>query len=144
MGFFDAYALVALIAGEPAADEVEGVLRTGGACMSLVNLAEAVDVFQRRYGLTQAEIQQAVAPLELGGLLSFVAPDRGDAWLAGSLRAAHYDRGTRPVSLADCFLLAHAFVNDEPVVTSDAPLAAAARAERVDVVALPSTTGRRP
>lgn len=144
MAFVDAYALVALIADEPAADEVGDVLRTGDAKLTLVNLAEAIDVLQRRYGLSAAEISHGLEPVELAGFLAVVASDRREAWKAGSLRAAHYDRSARAVSLADCFLLAHAVAANEAIVTADRPLAAAARAERVDVVALPNTAGQRP
>jgi predicted nucleic acid-binding protein len=144
MGFIDAYALIALIAGEPAAGEVEALLRTGDVQMPLVNLAEVVDVLQRRCGFSVADIRHAIEPLELAGVLSIVASGRRHAWFAGALRATHYDGRTQPVSLADCFLLAHAVADDDQIVTSDGPLAAAARAEGVDVVALPSTTGKRP
>jgi PIN domain nuclease of toxin-antitoxin system len=144
VGFIDAYSLVALIANEPEVDEVDGILRAGNAKMPLVNLAEAIDVLQRRYGLSTEEISQGIDPLELSGVISFVTAGRLHALLAGSLRAAHYERSTRAVSLADSFLLAHALADHEEVVTSDAALAAVARAEGVEVVALPNTAGKRP
>jgi PIN domain nuclease of toxin-antitoxin system len=47
----DAFALIALLRDEPAADEVETILRRGEAAMSAVNLAEALDVLQRVDGI---------------------------------------------------------------------------------------------
>lgn len=144
MALIDAYALVALIADEPAAAEIDGLLRSRDAGMTVVNFAEALDVLQRRYRLSVEEIRQALEPLVLGGVLSVVGSDENDAWLAASLRANHYNRKTRAVSLADCFLLAHAVAGQDEIATSDSPLAAAARVEGVGIVPLPSTVGKRP
>ena len=47
------------------------------------------------------------------------------------------------ISLADCFLLA-AVGHGDSVVTADGPVARAARAEGMDVIAVPDSRGRRP
>lgn len=76
--------------------------------------------------------------LEVAGL------DAGLALAAGSLRARHYRRRTCEVSLGDCCALALAKRRDLALATADPELAATARAESVDVVALPDSRGRRP
>jgi PIN domain nuclease of toxin-antitoxin system len=43
----DAFALIALLTDEPAAETVEVLLRRGDAAMTVVNLAEALDVLRR-------------------------------------------------------------------------------------------------
>jgi PIN domain nuclease of toxin-antitoxin system len=138
----DAYALVAFLANEPAADEVEKLLRTGDASVTVVNLAEAVDVLQRVHGITPDEVRQAVETL-LGDTLAVVAQSTGDAWRAAELRTRYYDRTRRPLSLADCFLIA-AVAADDQIASSDAPLAETAREEGLTVRALPDSTGARP
>jgi predicted nucleic acid-binding protein len=142
--FLDAYALVALIADEPAAAEVETILREGEARVVIVNLAEAVDVSQRVHRLPGADVRSALEPLFLGGVLAFALSDEEHAWLAAELRGKHFDRKKSALSMADCFLLAHALTNGAPIATSDPALAEAARAEAVDLVALPDSSGNRP
>ena len=143
MTLLDAYALVALVADEPAAGEVEMLVRTGEAKVVTVNLAEAVDVSQRVHGYPGDDVRAALEPLLLAGDLGVVVSREEEAWSAAELRARHYDRRRRPLSLADCFLLAHGLAG-ERVATSDRPLAEAARAEGVEVVALPDSKGERP
>ncbi len=138
----DAYALVALLADEPAADTVETLLRTEDCGVVLFNLAEAIDVTHRVHGLGSEEARGAVEPL-LSGVLTLVVPTEAHAWRAAELRIRHYDRRTRPLSLADCFLLAAATV-DDPIVTADPPLADAARDEKLQVIGLPDRAGRAP
>jgi hypothetical protein len=47
----DAFALLAPLGEEPAADNVEALLRRGDAAITAVNLAEALDVLQRVQGI---------------------------------------------------------------------------------------------
>jgi predicted nucleic acid-binding protein len=142
--FLDAYALVALIGDEPAADEVEAILREGEARVVVVNLAEAVDISQRVHHLSAVDVRAALEPLLLGRVLATAVSDEPQGWLAADLRSKHFDQKTRALSMADCFLLAHALTDGGPIATSDPPLAAVARDESVDVVALPDSTGNRP
>jgi PIN domain nuclease of toxin-antitoxin system len=144
MTLLDAYALVALIADEPAAEEVDAILREGQARIVIVNMAEAVDISQRTHGLPRDEIRAALEPLLLGRILSSVGSDEPHAWLAADLRAQHYDRRTRALSLADCFLIAHALTDGGPIATSDSPLAGVAREMDVEVRALANSDGERP
>jgi PIN domain nuclease of toxin-antitoxin system len=138
----DAYALVALLGDEAAAPEVDSLLRQSRAAISSVNLAEAIDVACRVHDLRESDLRLSVEPL-LHDRLDMVIADEEQAWRAAGLRVRHYDRQRSPLSLADCFLLASAATGDG-VATSDEPVARAARAEGVDVVALPDSRGRRP
>jgi predicted nucleic acid-binding protein len=140
----DAYGLVALIADEPAAGEVERLLRSGDCRVVAVNLAEAIDVCRRVHGIPPEEVRIALEPLTLSGTLAVGASDERVAWTAAELRATHYHRADSPLSLADCFLLAHALGDGEAIATSDPALAGTARLESVRVVALPDRAGTRP
>jgi len=138
----DAFALIALLRGEPAADEVETILRRGGAAMSAVNLAEALDVLQRRDGVDSARLEALTGPL-VGDSLALIAVDERTARDGADVRARRYHRTRAPLSLADCLMLAAARRADAAVATADRPLAGAARAEGVEVTALPDSRGRR-
>jgi predicted nucleic acid-binding protein len=67
-----------------------------------------------------------------------------EAWLADDMRSRHYDKKTKTLSLADCLLLAHAILAGDAIATADPPLAAVARVEGLDVIALPDSSGERP
>jgi predicted nucleic acid-binding protein len=140
----DAYALVALVADEPAAGEVEAILRGGGCRVVVVNLAEAIDICGRVHGLPGDEVRRALEPLFLGGILEAAASGEEDAWSAARIRGTHYDRRDRQLSLADCLLLAHATRTGDRIATADPPLASVGRMEGCEVIALPDSSGVRP
>ncbi len=142
MTLLDAYALVALLADEPAANDVERLLRGGDCGIVLVNLAEAIDVTQRVHRFSSADVRTAVEPL-LGEALTVVVPTEEEAWRAADIRRRRYDRRASPLSLADCFLLATATVDDS-IATADPPLALTARDEGLRVIGLPDSTGGKP
>lgn len=144
MTLLDAYALVALVADEPAAAEVEALLRAGDCRVVVVNLAEAIDVASRVHGLPLAEVRGALEPLFITDVLTAASPTDAEAWASARIRGAHYDRKECALSLADCFLLAQALADGEAVATADPPLATVARDEGMDVIALPDTAGNRP
>ena len=145
MTFLDSYALVALVAEEPAAGEVEQLLReTGPTRVVTVNLAEAIDISQRIHGLSSDEVREALEPLFLSRTLTGVPSDENDAWLAAALRSKHYHRKDCALSIADCFLIAHALSSDDEIATSDPPVASVSRTEGVGIVALPDSAGNRP
>jgi PIN domain nuclease of toxin-antitoxin system len=139
----DAFALIALLRDEPAADEVETILRRGEAAMSAVNLAEALDVLQRVDGVDRARLDALTGPL-IGESLALLAVDERTARDGADIRARRYHRTRAPLSLADCLLLAAARGAQAVVATADRPLASAARAEEIEVAALPDSRGRRP
>ena len=97
----------------------------------------------RIYRRSHTDTMNALVLLESGGLQIAVI-DAAIGISAGELHAKHYDRKTSPLSMADCAALATAAALGEPLATSDPPLAAAARAEGVTVVALQDSSGRRP
>jgi uncharacterized protein with PIN domain len=138
----DAYALVAFLANEPAADEVEALLRAGDTGVTVVNLAEAIDVTQRVHDIGADDVRGVAEPL-LGEAITVVNHSERDAWRAADVRTRHYDRSRRPLSMADCFLIA-ATGADDGIATADAPLAETARAEGLRVVALLDSAGQRP
>jgi PIN domain nuclease of toxin-antitoxin system len=144
VNFLDAYALIALLAREPAESEVAEVMKRGAAAMSVVNLAETIDCCVRLQGYPAAEVGDAVRTLVQGGSLALVVADAATGLRAGAIRAEHYHRQTRALSLADCFLLAAAAPGEDTIATADPPVAAAARSLGIELIALPDTTGRRP
>lgn len=127
----DAYALVALLGDEPAAGQVEHLLQSGAAKVTSINFAEALDVLQRRDGIPEEVLREALDGLPV----QLLPASENDAWKAASLRALHYHRRHRPVSIADCFLVAAAGRADQ-VATADGAVLAMARDEGVDVLEL--------
>jgi predicted nucleic acid-binding protein len=138
----DASALISLLGGEPAAQEVQALLNQGRARMTTVNLAESVDRLERRYGLAAARTRPVIDGL-LDDALTLLPLGPFEAWRSGELRARHYHRTRRPVSLADAVLVASAAAGCS-VASADRHLLAMAASERLGVVALPDSRGRRP
>jgi uncharacterized protein with PIN domain len=132
----DAGAVIALFRSEPAASRVRELLRDRTARMSVVNAAETIDVLVRRHEKASDDVLHAVDELVASGV-ELVPASLDIATRAGELRARLFDRRSRRLSLADCFLLA-TVESDETVVTTDEVLAAAARDEDIDIVMLPS------
>lgn len=137
----DAFALIALLRDEPAAGDVEGLLRRGGAALTAINLAEALDVLERVDAVPRARLDELTGPL-VAESVRLVEVDERLARDCASLRARHYHRTRSPLSLADCVLLAAA--SGASLATADPPLARAARAERIEVHPLKDSRGRRP
>jgi predicted nucleic acid-binding protein len=127
----DAFALIALLAEEPAAEEVEVLLRGGEAAITAVNLAEALDVLQRVQGIPRERLQEVTAPL-VGERMKLVPIDERIARDAADIRARRYHRTRTPVSLADCILLA-ATGESDTLATADMPLIRVAEAENIQV-----------
>jgi predicted nucleic acid-binding protein len=138
----DAYALAALLADEPAAAEVEGLIAETSVAVPAPNLAETVDRLCRVHGISLQQTRSAVEWLEQTVDLEVRPIERRHAWQAAALRSAHYHRTKCPLSLADCLLLA-SVGDDERLATSDGPLLRVAEAERIARIALPDSRGRR-
>lgn len=130
----DAFALIALLADEPAADQVERLLRRGEAAITVINLAEAVDVLQRVQKIGRERLDAVLDPL-LGEPLQLLGIDLLIALAAADIRARRYHRTRSPLSIADCVLLAAAAPGDS-VATADEALIRAARAEGIAVTRL--------
>lgn len=136
MTLLDAYALIAFIVGGPATAEVRGILREGGAAVATANLAEALDVSARVYGLS---IDQALEPLEplFSGALDEIPLDGVRARRAATIRSSHYSRRDRPISLGDSILLASGSAGDR-IATADHHVLEIAAIEGLEPVPLPS------
>lgn len=132
----DSSALIALLAAEDAEPAVRAILREGDAALVSVNLAEVVDVMARRYGVEPGRTRAVLDPL-LDEILAVVAPATLEGWKAGELRARHYDRASRPLSLADCILLACAGP-DDAIATLDEDVLRIAELEGIETVSLHS------
>lgn len=136
MTLLDAYALIAFLVGGPAAVQVRAILREGDAALATANLAETLDVSARLHGLAIARAMEVLDPL-LAGPLATVPLDAPLARRAAEIRSRHYHRSARPISVADSVLIGSAGPGDR-IATADADVLAVARAERLDVIALPA------
>jgi predicted nucleic acid-binding protein len=139
----DAYALVALLAAEPAGSEVRALLENEQCAVSVLNLSEAADVLQRTHDIDVAATRGVVSTFT-GSSLAVVEMDERCGWRAAELRARYYRRRGSEISLADCVLLATATPGRDAVATSDPPVTRIAGAEGIAVVPLPDRRGHRP
>jgi PIN domain nuclease of toxin-antitoxin system len=134
----DAYALIAFLVGGPATREVRGILREGDAAIATANLVEVLDVSQRVHGVSIRRAAEFLEPL-LEGPLTAVLLDSAVARRAAEIRARHYHRSSRPISLADAVLIGSAKRGDR-IATADPDVLAVAKAEQLESVALPVQT----
>jgi predicted nucleic acid-binding protein len=139
----DATALVAFLSAEPAASEVESLLRGGEAAIAAPNLAEVIDMLVRVRGNDLGPVEATLVPL-LATALPTVPVGEFEARAAAAIRLRHYHRQRSPLSLADCLLLGTASVAGSAIATSDEPIARAARVEGVQLIGLKDSNGRRP
>jgi PIN domain nuclease of toxin-antitoxin system len=130
----DAYALIALRLDEPAAEEVERILRGGDAAVTSVNYGEALDRLVRGRRIPEPRVRAAFEPL-LDSALRRIDVGFPLVEMAVRLRAKHYHRERRPLSLADCICVA-ATGSDGAVATADEAMLAMAEAEGIRCIAL--------
>jgi hypothetical protein len=104
--------------------------------VATANLAEALDVSARTYGIPVERTMEVLEPL-LDGTLGSVPLDLDRARRAAMIRARHYHRTSRPISLADAILVASAGPGDR-IATAGPDVLAVAAAEAVATVALPA------
>ena len=135
MTLLDAYALIAFLVGGPAAREVRAILREGDVGVATANLVEVLDVSQRVYGVPISRAVEILEPL-LEGPLTAVPLGFTVARRAADIRARHYHRSSRPISLADAVLLGSAESGDR-IATADPDVLAVAKAEELTSIALP-------
>jgi uncharacterized protein with PIN domain len=139
----DAGPVISLLLDDPAASDVAAKLQgVGPLKISVVNVAEVMDVMRRVHGAS-AEDAASAANRFLDEVARPVAATRMQAERAADIRARYYHRRDRDLSLADCFVIAVAEPSDT-VATSDSAVAEAARSEGLDVIALLNPQGRRP
>lgn len=134
MILLDAYALVALLRDEPAADRVESLLRDERCAIPSINLAEVLDQLLRVDRVEARVLAEVVSPM-LSGSVDVLSVDLEAAWLTAEIRARHHRKKDSVLSLADCVLLASA-ISSEGIATADPALIEAARLEGIDVISL--------
>ena len=135
----DAYAVLALLKGEPAAPQVRVLLEGDDrSCLTAVGVAEVVDHLVRLSGASEDDAALDLAQL---GLADALAVDTAVGLRAGLLRARHYHRKNRAVSLADCVAVEAARANDAPLASADPDLLDVCRDEDVRVMPLPDSRG---
>ncbi len=135
MTLLDAYALVAFLVGGPPTSQVRAILREGHAGVATANLAEALDISQRVYGLSIVRAMEVLDPL-FEGSVTAVPLDLSVSRRAAEIRARHYHRSRRPISLADAVLIASAKRGDR-IATADPDVLAVVTAEKLARIALP-------
>ncbi|HEX5584394.1 PIN domain-containing protein [Gaiella sp.] len=135
MTLLDAYALIAFVAGGPAAKQVRAILREGDAGLATANLVEALDVTERVRRIPISRTVEILDPL-FRETLTAVSLDVPIARRAAELRAKHYHRSSRPISLADAVLLGSVGPDDR-VATADPDVLAVAHEEDLEVIELP-------
>lgn len=138
MTILDAYAVVAYLRAESAADSVATLLRDQSCVITATGLAEVVDRFVR---LDAADEDDLITDLAELGLLDAIPVDSRMALDAGRLRARHYHRTRRAVSLADCIAASAARTLLEPLATSDPHLLDLCHDEGIATTVLPRSDG---
>jgi PIN domain nuclease of toxin-antitoxin system len=138
----DAGPVVSLLLGDAAAPEVAATLTGRDARISAVNVGEVMDVLMRVHRIPADDAVETIWRF-LDDVAAAVPASAEHAERAGQLRARHYHRRHRDVSLADCFVVAVAGEDDE-IATSDSAVAHMASVEGREVLALPNARGRRP
>ncbi|MPZ98239.1 MAG: PIN domain-containing protein [Dehalococcoidia bacterium] len=137
----DAYAVLALLKDEPAAPEVARLIEGDDeTALTLLGVAEVLDHLVRLAG---AEEDDAALDLAQLGLAPPPPLEPGVAWRAGLLRARHYHRRERAISLADCFAAEAARRLGAAVATADPHLLDTCAAEGIGFVTLPDSGGAR-
>ena len=135
MTLLDAYALIAFLVGGPATHQVRAILREGDAGVATANLVEVLDVSQRVYGVPTSRTLETLEPL-LEGPLTAVRLGLTVARRAADIRARHYHRSSRPISLADAVLIGSAESGDR-IAAADPDVLAVAEAEKIGSIVLP-------
>jgi PIN domain nuclease of toxin-antitoxin system len=130
----DAYALIALRLDEPAAEEVDRILRSGGAAVTSVNYGEALDRLVRARQIPEPRVRAGFEALFDASLRRI---DVGFRLVEAAvrLRAKHYHRERMPLSLADCICVASAGA-EGAVATADESMLAMAEAEGIASIPL--------
>jgi predicted nucleic acid-binding protein len=145
MRVFDAYPLAGLLLGEPVGLASAQLLaeNPAGAAICAVNAAEVVDLLVRRRPADPADVA-GWFDLWFDAGLRCVPLEWDLAQRAASIRAVHYHRSHRAVSLADCSAIALAEELGAELVTSDAAMVRVAQAEGVAVLPVADSSGRTP
>ena len=139
MTVLDAFAVLALLKDEPAAGQVEQLLRSDLSCtLTALGVAEVLDHLVRQMGVDEDEAVLDLAQLGLGTPV----PVDGDLGARGGLlRARRYHRQHCSISLADCVAAEAARASGAPVATSDPHLLDMCALESIPHLPLPDARG---
>ena len=136
----DSFAVLALLRDEPAAAQVQQLIKDDEeAALTVLGVAEVVDCLVRLLG---ADEDSAVLDLAQLGLASPSPVEAGLALQAGLLRARYYHRKSRAVSLADCIAAETARPPGDQLATADPHLLDLCHEEGIAFIALPDSTGQ--
>jgi PIN domain nuclease of toxin-antitoxin system len=136
----DAYAVIALLRDEPAAPRVLNLLHgKDDVRLTVLGVLEVVDHLVRLGGATEDDAALDVAQL---GLADPPPLEADLALRAGLLRARHYNRRTRAISLADAVAVETARTHEASVASADPHLLDTCLEEDIGVIPLPDTKGR--
>jgi PIN domain nuclease of toxin-antitoxin system len=136
----DSYAVLALLKDERAAAQVQQLVEDRkDAALTPLGVAEVLDHLVRLAG---ADEEEAVLDLAQLGLAAPTAVGAELAVRAGLLRARHYDRKNRAVSLADCVAAEAARPGGSRLASADPHLLDLCREEGIAVIPLPDSSGR--
>ena len=135
----DSYAVIAFLRDEPAAIRIGTILASEDEMkLSALGVAEVLDNLIRLAKVDEDEAVLDLAELALDDSISVTAEL---AMRAGMLRARHYHRTNRAVSLADCVAAEAARALSAPLATSDPHLLDMCSDEGVQTLALPDRNG---
>ena len=135
----DSFAVLALFRDEPAAPLVQRLVESEeDVALTALGVSEVLDHLVRILG---ADEDEAVLDLAQLSLTPPISVDLGVATQAGLLRARHYHRKTRAVSLADCIAAVSAQLTIAQLASADPHLLDMCQEEGIAVIALPDSTG---
>ena len=135
----DSFAVLALFRDEPAAPLVQHLVESEeDVALTALGVSEVLDHLVRILG---ADEDEAVLDLAQLSLTPPISVDLGVATQAGLLRARHYHRKTRAVSLADCVAAVSAQLTIAQLASADPHLLDMCQEEGIAVIALPDSTG---
>jgi predicted nucleic acid-binding protein len=136
----DAYAVIAFLRGEPAAEEVRLLLEVGDAFLTAVGVGEVIDHLVRSAGVDEENATLDLAEL---GLLDGSPVDSSLGLASGRLRARHFHRTRCAISMADAVAAETARSPGVRLATSDPHLLDVCDRESIDVVVLTGSNGTR-
>jgi PIN domain nuclease of toxin-antitoxin system len=111
----DAFALLAYLRDEPAAEQVQRMLWDGDTAMTSVQVAEVLDRLVRVDGHDPDDAEVTVSALGI----EMLSMSSADGAAAGLFRAAHYSRSGRTLSLADSVAASTALSTGRRLATAD-------------------------
>jgi predicted nucleic acid-binding protein len=136
----DSFAVLALLRDEPAAAQVQQLVEEEQeVALTVLGVAEVIDCLVR---LMEADGDEAVLDLAQLGLAFPVPVEAPVALQAGLLRARHYHRKNRAVSMADCIAAETARQHDCELATADPQLLDLCQEEGIAIIVLPDSAGQ--